>query len=264
MSQVSENHWLSWHQAYDDPGSALSHRLAAVQQQIRAALDAAPAGPLRAISMCAGQGRDLIGVLASHPRRGDVTARLVELDPRLAAAARTSAQAAGLPQVEVVTGDAALTDNYAGMVPADLVLVCGVFGNITDKDIERTVDHCTQLCAQAGTVIWTRGRWPPDLVPQICEWFSARGFEPVWISDPATGWAVVAHRLAVPPAPLEPAARMFTFIAGHPSKGPHQDSSLPRHPGTAPIRYRSLKNHLSRTGRGTPPAPPPSCPAVPR
>ena len=47
MSQVSENHWLSWHQAYDDPGSALSHRLAAVQQQIRAALAAAPPGPLR-------------------------------------------------------------------------------------------------------------------------------------------------------------------------------------------------------------------------
>jgi hypothetical protein len=161
---VSENHWLSWHRAYDDPGSALSHRLAAVQQQIRAALDAAPAGPLRVISMCAGQGRDLIGVLATHPRRGDVTARLVELDPRPAAAARASAQAADLPQVEVVTGDAALTDHYAGMVPADLVLVCGVFGNITDEHIERTVGYCTQLCAQAGTLIWTRGRWAHSCV----------------------------------------------------------------------------------------------------
>jgi hypothetical protein len=264
MSHVSENHWLSWHQAYDDPGSALSHRLAAVQQQIRAALAAAPAGPLRVISMCAGQGRDLIGVLATHPRRGDVTARLVELDPRLAAEARASAQAADLPQVEVVTGDAALTDNYAGMVPADLVLICGVFGNITDEHIERTVGYCTELCAQGGTVIWTRGRWPPDLVPQICEWFSGRGFEPSWISDPATGWAVAAHRLAAPPAPLEPAARMFTFIVGHPSKGPHQDSSLPRHPGSGPHPAPLLKSHLSRTYSGTSPAPAPSCPTAPR
>jgi hypothetical protein len=32
------------------------------------------------ISLCAGQGRDLLGVLADHPRREDVRARLVELD----------------------------------------------------------------------------------------------------------------------------------------------------------------------------------------
>ncbi|GHD35622.1 hypothetical protein GCM10010335_31060 [Streptomyces galbus] len=32
--------------------------------------------------MCAGQGRDLIGVLAGHPRRDDVRARLVELDEK--------------------------------------------------------------------------------------------------------------------------------------------------------------------------------------
>ena len=85
------------------------------------ALDAAPPGPLHAISLCAGQGRDLIGVLARHPRRDDVTARLVELDPRNAAAARDAAEVADLPRVEVVTGDAALTDQYAGMVPAYLV-----------------------------------------------------------------------------------------------------------------------------------------------
>jgi hypothetical protein len=31
--------------------------------------------------MCAGQGHDVLGALPDHPRRGDVTARLVELDP---------------------------------------------------------------------------------------------------------------------------------------------------------------------------------------
>ena len=72
-------------------------------------------GPLRAISLCAGQGRDLISALAGHPRRYDVRARLVELDPRNTETARQAAQAAGLPRVEVVTGDAALTDTYAGI-----------------------------------------------------------------------------------------------------------------------------------------------------
>src|SRR3989442_973015 len=31
-------------------------------------VDQAPPGPLRAVSICAGQGRDLIGVLREHPR----------------------------------------------------------------------------------------------------------------------------------------------------------------------------------------------------
>jgi hypothetical protein len=40
--------------------------------------------------MCAGEGRDLLEVLADHPRSGDVGGRLVELNPELAgrAAAR--------------------------------------------------------------------------------------------------------------------------------------------------------------------------------
>jgi hypothetical protein len=223
MGQVTEWDWYAWHHDYDDPATALGRRLAAVQVQIRAALDAAPPGPLHAISLCAGQGRDLIGVLARHPRGADVVARLVELDPRNAGAARRAAGLAGLPGVEVVTGDAALTSYYAGMVPAYLVLVCGVFGNMTDEDVRRTVGYCDQLCAHGGTVVWTRGRWPPDLMPQICDWFAARGFERLWVSDPANGWGAAAHRFTGTPAPLERDARMFTFTGHQPGTGP------PRH-----------------------------------
>ena len=61
--------WRAWHEAYDDPGSQLARRLAAVQARIADALDTAPPGPLRAVSMCAGQGRDLIPVLAGPPAR---------------------------------------------------------------------------------------------------------------------------------------------------------------------------------------------------
>jgi hypothetical protein len=211
MSDVTGTDWLAWHGAYDRPGSGLALRLAAVQQRICLALDSAPPGPLKVVSVCAGQGRDLIGVLADHPRRDDVKARLVELDERNAALARQSAQVNGLPQVEVVIGDAALTDEYADMVPADLVLVCGVFGNMTDVDVERTIGYCTQLCAHGGTVVWTRGRTEPDLVPRVCEWFGNCGFEQIWVSEPGLGYGAGAHRFAVEPSPLEQGARMFTF-----------------------------------------------------
>lgn len=203
--------WRAWHDAYDDPGSSLARRLAVVRARIADTLDAAPPGPLRAVAMCAGEGRDLIPVLASHPRGPDVTARLVELDPALAATARRSAARAGLPGVQVVTGDASLTDAYHGLVPADLVLACGVFGNVSDSDIRRTVGCCAQLCATGGTTVWTRARKPPDLVPRICDWFGQEGFELSWVSDPAAGFGVGVHRLTARPRPLEAGLRMFSF-----------------------------------------------------
>lgn len=209
---MSERDWYAWHGNYDRPGSGLARRLDAVQERIRVALDGAAVGPLRVVSLCAGQGRDVIGVLAEHPRRDDVTARLVELDPRNAAVARDLAARHGLDRVEVVVGDAALTDHYAALAPADLVVACGIFGNISDADVERTIEFSTQLCAEGGTVVWTRGRREPELVPQICDWFAANGFEQVWVSDPEVSLAVGAHRYTRTPAQLHPGTTIFTFV----------------------------------------------------
>jgi putative methyltransferase len=214
--------WFEWHSAYDDQAGGLARRLAWVQDRIRVALDTAAPGPLRVISMCAGQGRDLIGALAGHPRRADVTARLVELDPRNTAVARRLAAEANLANVEIITGDASLTSAYADLAPAHLVLACGMFGNMTDADVQRTIGYCTQLCAAGGTVIWTRAHWEPDLVPRICDWFSERGFDQLWISDPAYKQCCVAHRFTGPPAPLEEAATMFTFTDHDALRGPRR------------------------------------------
>ncbi|MFJ5308401.1 methyltransferase domain-containing protein [Streptomyces sp. NPDC088350] len=204
--------WHEWHDAYDSPDTYLSRRLAMVQERVRYALDTAPPGPLTAISICAGQGRDLIGVLAGHPRGAEVRARLVELDERNVAHATQAARAAGLPGVEVVAGDASSTDQYADLAPADLVLACGVLGNITDADVERVLDHCTQLCRTGGTLVWTRNRKDPDLVPQICAWLEQRGFERLWVSDPSLTASVGAHRFTGEPRRLPPGQRMFDFI----------------------------------------------------
>jgi hypothetical protein len=221
---TDQTDWYAWHDRYDDPSTGLARRLIMVQEQIRAALDAAPPGPLRAISLCAGQGTDLIGALAGHRRRDDVTARLVELDHRNTATARRLAAEAGLSGIEVVTGDAALTSQYAGMVPADLVLACGLFGNLSNADIEAVTGYCTALCATGGTVIWTRGRWEPDLSPQVCAWFEERGFDRVWLSDYSSrsGHRVGAHRFTGPPGALDEDAVMFTFIGHDIRSGPRR------------------------------------------
>ena len=120
----------------------------------------------------------------------------------------------------MVTGDASLTDAYAGLVPADLVMVCGVFGNITGSDIRRTVGCCTQLCATGGTTLWTRGRTEPDLVPRICDWFGENGFELSWLSEPGVKYGVGMHRFAARPRPLAAGLRMFSFVERDGSGGP--------------------------------------------
>jgi hypothetical protein len=205
--------WKRWHDKYDEPGSLFARRLMTVRDRIRHALDEAPAGPLRAVSLCAGQGRDLIPVLGEHPRGRDVHARLVELDPGNADLARQLAADAGLAQVEVVTGDASLTDHYLDLAPADLVLVCGVYGNLRLPDIENTVAACTALCAAGGTVVWTRGRAPePAVAPQICAWYEQRGFEQVWLAGPDEQMCVGAYRFAGTPTALEPGVSLFRFV----------------------------------------------------
>jgi hypothetical protein len=217
---MTRRDWHAWHAHYDTPDSGLSLRLSWVQDQIRAALDGAKAGQVRVISLCAGQGRDLIGVLADHPRAADVTARLVELDPRNTEVAARLAAGAGLDNVQIVTGDASLTSQYADLAPADIVLACGLFGNMTDAHVESTIGYCAQLCAEGGTVIWTRARWEPDLVPQICVWFEERDFERVWLSGLEHRQCTGAHRRTAPPIPLDSNAVMFAFTNHDVKTGP--------------------------------------------
>jgi hypothetical protein len=206
---VVEQDWDRWHDSYDDPDSTLSRRLVVVRARIRDAIDAAPPGPIRVVSVCAGDGRDLIGALAEHPRRADVRALLVELNPDLAKRGRDSA--ADWDGIDFVVSDAAVTDHYAAAVPANLVLLCGVFGNISDGDVVRTVRAMPEFTAVGGTVIWTRHRGAPDLVPTITEWFENEGFETVWVSGSELEAGVGAHRFAGEPRPLRKGRRLFQF-----------------------------------------------------
>ena len=205
--------WAAWHRSYDDPGSRLSQRLRLVQRHLRDAIDQR-SGPLRIISMCAGEGRDVVGVLARQPRRGDVPARLVELDPRYAGFARAAARAAHLDRIDVVEADAGVTDSYMGAAPAEIVLACGVFGNISDEDVRGTIEQLPSLCAPGATVIWTRGREPHrDPALTIRDWFSQSGFDEVaYDAPPEATFRVGVHRLAGAPRPLEPGVRLFRFV----------------------------------------------------
>lgn len=217
---MSERDWYAWHRPYEVEGSALAVRLRLVQAYLRRALDEAPAGTVRLISCCAGQGLDVLGVLAEHPRADDVAARLVELDPRNTARSRELAAGVGLDRpgrtagLEIVTGDAATTDAYAGSVPADVLVWCGVFGNVTAADLERTIRLLPSLAAPGASVIWTRHRRAPDLSGDVRRWFAEAGFDELGFVGPDEHEyvGVGLHRLAGRPQPFEPGVRLFDFV----------------------------------------------------
>ena len=202
--------WVVWHRDYRDPGSALSRRLRVVQDQLRRALPANPRAPVRVISLCAGRGDDLIEVLRDYPHAGLVQARLVELDPRNVEAMRAGAAEVGL-DVDIVQGDAAEPSFYEGVAPADVVLLCGVLGNISERDVRLTIASLPQLCRRGGTAIWTRSRRRPDLTPRVRRWFAASGFsELAFVAPDDALWSVGAARFDREPQPLG-SRRYFTF-----------------------------------------------------
>ena len=162
--------------------------------------------------MVAGQGRDLIPEIAAHPRRDDVTARLVELDENNADFARKLVRTAGLTQVEVVTGDAALTEHYLGVAPADLVLICGLFVHIVDDDVREVVRHARGLTKRGGTVIWTHSHGDRDTVSQTSDWFAEEGFEERFRTGPDVEHAVIEHRSGREPVALPAGVKLFTFV----------------------------------------------------
>lgn len=153
-------------------GADLDRRLAAGQRS------------LRLLSLCAGDGRDAIPVLAARPDL-DVDACLVELDPTLADAARSAATAAGLV-VDVRTADAGSFETFRDRMRQDVLMLCGIFGNISDAHVDRCVSATRALVRPGGTVIWTRGsRTPDDPAERIRGLFDAAGFEEIEFVAPA-------------------------------------------------------------------------------
>jgi hypothetical protein len=99
-------------------------------------------------------------------------------------------------------------------VPADIVLLVGIFGNISDDDLWRTIASAPRLCAPGATLLWSRGRDEGDLNAEVRARFAAAGFDELAYETlerdgmPALG----VVRYAGPPVSLVPGQQLFTFI----------------------------------------------------
>ena len=201
-----------WHRRYDDPTSDLSWRLRTVQGYLRQALDRY-SGPIRILSSCSGDSRDVLEVLAQRPDAKRVSAVFVESHPMIADRARRSA-AAVAAHVEVRTADAGITDTYLDAVPAEVVLLVGILGNISDTDLARTIATSPALCRPAATLLWSRARADGDLNDMVRACFASAGFTELdYATLDCDSWpAVGAVRYDGPPMPLPTGKQLFTFL----------------------------------------------------
>jgi len=208
--------WNDWYKHYDSLPS-LQERLRIVCELVVAALDDCPPGPIQIVSICAGDGRDLIHALENHPRRADVTALLIDSNAESIARGKTSAEAAGLgKQLRFVEGDATLAKNYAGAVPADIVLLSGFLGHLRHEDVPELIRSLPMFCKTDGSAIWNRhlvlydGR---EQVAAIREFFQQNQFVELHYEMTAPdGFAVARARFDGSSQPLDVSRQLFEFV----------------------------------------------------
>lgn len=195
-----------------------------IRSQIAEALQECPEGPLKVISLCSGDGRDLLDVLPGHPRRADASCFLIDRNPEAIADAKETVRTCGLEnQVTCFCGDAALLEHCADFVPADLIIVSGVFAHLTLLDAGKLIAALPMLCRPGAFVLWNRrelrGRFNPESL-ELHEYFRRHGFVTVdQVSSGEEGFLLIRERYNGEPKPWAPGPSLFTFINRSPGGG---------------------------------------------
>jgi hypothetical protein len=154
--------------------------------------------------------------------------------------------------------DASAVTSFGDALPADVLLLCGIFGNVSAEDIRRTVGAAPAMCKPGATVIWTRHRRPPDLTPQIRAWFAEGGFDELAFDALGTGTltGVGVNRLGLASTARLPDQPLFTFRPQPPAR----PGERPRHSSGTPMTPRSVARPRLRSSPAPPPPAQAGCP----
>jgi hypothetical protein len=216
--------WHQWHSAYDK-NPAFKKRLVLVRKHLSNCLDRSAPGEVRIISVCAGDGRDILGTLADHRRLAEARVRLVELDRKLVADGKNASETLGLSgHVEFVNGDATDPSCYRAVAPASIVVICGMLGLVDPSELANVVRAMQALCAHKGHVVWTRrldwrnGVQQTKILGNLMAEAGFRqtklnmtSFRALLSKTPGPSFAVGTHRYDGEPVALPESGRLFTI-----------------------------------------------------
>jgi non-ribosomal peptide synthetase component F/acyl carrier protein len=208
--------WSNWHKNYE-VSPRLKARLQLVQGQIDGVLIAAPPGPIRILSICAGDGRDLLGLRPDHSRRPDIVAYLVDNDsPSLERGRREAAQIQFPGQLHFLEADATQNRSYQDLGHFDLVLISGLLGHLRPEGVTSLLTGLPMLCRHNGWVLWNRHlvlNQGSRQVPTIRQCLAETGFSEIHfqMTDPQ-GFAVSLAQFRGTSQPLPPEGTLFEFV----------------------------------------------------
>jgi hypothetical protein len=187
----------------------------ALREQIAAAAAKGTGKSLHLVSICAGDGRDVIGTFAAFDARQDVHATLIESHPALVTRGQAAVDQLGLAgRITFRCADATQSSTYVDMRPAQIIVLCGVFGNLKERDVQRLIAALPSLCARDASVIWTRtlvddGEKATQIIRKC---FVAADFtEEVLVRTPLGFFAVGTHAFRGVRRPLPAHSTLFEF-----------------------------------------------------
>lgn len=214
LGRFTGDNWSGWSEhAYQRP--KYRERLRVVQEQLSECLDQAPHGPVRILSICAGDGRDVIGVLQSHRRRRDVEAFLVELNGQSVSEGVRQVKASRLESVvKFIHADATDYSTYRNLAPCDIVLVSGVWGHVPANDRATLIHALASFCKSGGKVIWTRKISKGEhRLKEVQSLFDEASWIPVRQSSTSDKkWVVTSHLYRGSALEVPANGRIFTFL----------------------------------------------------
>ncbi len=209
--------WIAWHDGYRT-NDELKARLSLVRTLIAHSLSGAPAGEIALLSLCCGDARDILGSLPTHPRRTDVQGWLLDINPTLIDTAKQAIIRHGLASsVSAIIADATMASSYTGVLPANVIILCGVLGNVERDEISRLIRNLRTLCASSAFVIWTRHtRGGPHQVERIQKEFASNQFSSVkLLTTPQEHFNIGLNCYAGPTNGLHQDKRLFSFGLQH-------------------------------------------------
>ena len=118
------------------------------------------------------------------------------------------------------TGDAGHVATFEDRLPVDILMLCGIFGNVAREDVVRTVAAARLMVADGGAVIWTRGHRvsdePGEHDGDPADWvrrrFEAVGFEELAFVRPEEATYRVGLERQKRRVDQELPERLFTFV----------------------------------------------------
>ena len=207
--------WNAWHHKYNTD-TELNARLSQVKICIDEALRALPPGKVNVISLCSGDGRDLIELLPTHARRADVSGWLLECHESLVETAQQAIHQQGLKTtLHACVADATDARSYATIPPAHLIILAGVFGSVETDEIPRLLRNLQILCAPAAYVVWTQNLYTEEGQHRsviLRQALNTQSFTSVkLLTTPQQRYHIGLHQYHGKPVNLPLDDRLFTF-----------------------------------------------------